>query len=407
MEAIAKRCAGLDVHRRIVVGTILLEQTNGSLQEETRSFGTFRKHREALVQWLTENKIELTTMESTSVYYKSIYGALEAAGLKAQVVNARHVKNVPGRKTDVKDSQWLASLTRFGLLRPSFIPPEDLRELRLVARYRLKLQGILAGEKNRLHKVLDDGGIRLGTVVSDIQGVSAREMIDGLLAGKPVDELVKCARGRLKDKTGELRDSLEGGLSERHQFVLKRINAHIESLEKEIAEMDAYLFKAMEPYKQQWELLQTLPGVDTLSAAILVTELGVDMEHFGSSAQLASWAGMSPGNNESAGKRKSGKTPKGSPTIRRVLCEVSNAARKTNSQFKGKYAGLVIRRGHKRSIVAVGHKLLRVIYAMLNTKQPYKDPELNYEALVVKRNAARWIRALKDFGHLPSQPSTA
>ena len=403
LETIVKRVAGLDVHKMVIVATVLLTQEDGEIRKETREFRTFRKHRRQLVRWLNRFGIELVVMESTGIFWKSIFETLETAGIKTCVVNARHVKNVPGRKTDVMDSEWLATLARAGLLKPSFIPPKDLRELRLIGRHRMKLHSMLAGEKNRLHKILDDAGIRLSGVVSDINGVSAKEMVTGLIENKPVDELVLCARGRLKAKAEELRDSLSESISERHKFLLQRIQNHIQHLEQEIREMDDYLFAAMTPYQEQWSIMQTLPGVDKFSAAMLIIEIGTDMEQFGNSGQLASWAGMCPGNNESAGKRKSGRARKGNRSGRRILCEVANAARKTNSQFKGKYQGLVIRRGHKRAIIAVGHKILRVIYSMLKNNQPYWDPEIDYEALTVKRNAPRWLRALKKYGYLSAE----
>jgi len=403
LETIVKRVAGLDVHKMVIVATVLLTQEDGEIRKETREFRTFRKHRRQLVRWLNRFGIELVVMESTGIFWKSIFETLETAGIKTCVVNARHVKNVPGRKTDVMDSEWLATLARAGLLKPSFIPPKDLRELRLIGRHRMKLHSMLAGEKNRLHKILDDAGIRLSGVVSDINGISAKEMVTGLIENKPVDELVLCARGRLKAKAEELRDSLSESISERHKFLLQKIQNHIQHLEQEIREMDDYLFAAMTPYQEQWSIMQTLPGVDKFSAAMLIIEIGTDMEQFGNSGQLASWAGMCPGNNESAGKRKSGRARKGNRSVRRILCEVANAARKTNSQFKGKYQGLVIRRGHKRAIIAVGHKILRVIYSMLKNNQPYWDPEIDYEALTVKRNAPRWLRALKKYGYLSAE----
>jgi transposase len=403
LEPIVKRVAGLDVHKMVIVATVLLTHEDGVTRKETREFGTFRKHRRQLARWLTRCGIELVVMESTGIFWKSIFETLEKAAIKTYVVNARHVKNVPGRKTDVMDSEWLATLARAGLLKPSFIPPKDLRELRLIGRHRMKLHGMLAGEKNRLHKILDDAGIRLGGVVSDINGVSAREMVAGLIENKPVKELVQCARGRLKAKMEELSDSLSESISERHRFLLRKVHAHIRSLENEIKEMDDYLFKAMTPYQEQWGILQTLPGVDKFSSAMLLIEIGTDMEQFGSSGHLASWAGMCPGNNESAGKRKNGRARKGNRSVRRVLCEVANAARKTNSQFKGKYQSLVIRRGHKRTIIALGHKILRVIYSMLKNNQPYWDPGIDYEALTVRRNAPRWLRALNKYGYLPAE----
>lgn len=407
MNSIVKSCAGLDVHKMIIVATIQAEQDDGSVVEKTRSFGTFRKHRRQLCRWLNKHDAELVIMESTGIYWKSIYQSLEDARINTFVVNARHVKQVPGRKTDVQDSQWLATLGRFGLLRPSFIPPRDLRELRMLTRQRQKLQGMLSAETNRLHKALDDSGIRLGGVVSDINGVSAQAMIDGLIAGKSPQELVGCARGRLKSKAAKLFDSLDESLGERHRYLLHMIHNHIGFIKDEIRQIDEYIFAAMAPYQKQWEFLQTVPGIDKVSAAMLIVEIGVNMERFGSKENLASWAGMCPGNNESAGKRKSGKTRKGNRAIRRVLCEVSNAARRTNSQFKGKYQGLVIRRGHKRAIVAVGHKILRVIYSLLKNGRAYIDPEIDYQSIVVKKNAPRWIQALKQYGFWPNIEAVA
>lgn len=400
VEPILRCACGLDVHKMVLVGTVQKQNEDGTVDEQTRSFNTFKSGRRELCQWLIEMKVALVVMESTGVYWKSAYSSLERAGIRTHVVNARHIKKVPGRKTDVKDSQWLAFLARCGLVSPSFIPPEDLRELRLVDHHRVKLVDMLASEKNRLHKMLDDAGVRLGGVVSDINGVSARAIIAGLIEGQSPEQLVDYARGRLKNKREELLASLDEPLSERHRFLLRGLQAHIEALTAQIQNHEQYLFDAMSPYQTQWELLQTLPGVDKIAAVTLIVEIGIDMQCFGSANRLASWAGMCPGNDESAGKRKNTRTSKGNRMLRRILCEVANAARKTESQFKGKYQGLVIRRGHKRTIIALGHKLLRVIYSMLNNNRPYIDPQVNYEELMVRRNAPRWISALVRFGHL-------
>lgn len=316
MEAIVKRSCGLDVHKKIIVGTILLEQNDGSLIETTREFGTTHKDCQDLAKWLVEHQIELTVMESTGIYWKNIYAALEEKGLRVLVVNARHVKQVPGKKTDVKDSAWLARLARYGLLKGSFIPPKDLRELRLIARYRTKCVRILASEKNRLHKTLDDAGVRLGNVVSDINGVSAEEIIKGLIQGEPIEQLLTYTRGPLKNKDVALRAELEAPLSPRHIFLLKKLHDHIDYLKRELQKIDDYLFTAMHPYQEQWQLLQTIPGISDIAAALLIIEMGVDMHAFGSREQFCSWAGMCPGNNESAGKKKSGKTRKGSMQLK-------------------------------------------------------------------------------------------
>jgi transposase len=402
VEPIFKRSAGLDVHKKMVMATILVEQPDGHLQEETREFKTFPKDLRALAQWLQQEAIELTVMESTGVFWKSVFAALEACSLKVFVVNAQHVKQVPGRKTDVKDSQWLAALARFGLLKGSFIPEQDLRELRVVTRYRTKLTGTLAGEKNRLHKVLDDAGIHLGNVVTDINGTSAHKMIQGLILGEPIHELVKGIHRSFNKKMPELKEVLSGTLSQRHRFVLEQIHLHILHLENELQNLDDYILNAMEPYRTHWQILQTVPGIDAIGAAMIIVEIGVDMQRFGNREALCSWAGLCPGNNESAGKKKSSKTRKGNHQLRVLLCQSANAAVKTRSQFKGKYQGLLIRKGHKKAIIAVGHKILRVIHSVLKNGKPYQDPEIDYEALVTAKNAPRWIKALDKFGYLPT-----
>lgn len=305
IEALARCCTGLDVHQATVVCTVLKEDAEGKIHKETHEYPTFRRDLERLAQWLKEVGVEFAVMESTGIYWKAVYEALEEAELKAFVVNARHVKNVPGRKTDVQDSEWLAELARCGLLRASFIPPRDLRQLRLLTRYRGKLSGYLAGEKNRLHKVLDDSGIRLGCVVSDIDGVSARRMIEALIEGRRTpEEIANLAIGRLGKKTPELRMALEGRLSDRHRFLLKHIQGHIKWLERQIKEIDRQVVAAMEPYREEWQRLQTIPGFDQISAAMLLAEIGTNMSHFGNKDRLSSWAGMCPGNNQSAGKKR-------------------------------------------------------------------------------------------------------
>lgn len=406
MEPMHKRVAGLDVHRMKHVVTVLIEEKDGTLTKVTRQFGGFKRDLRELIGWLGEHRVELVVMESTGIYWKSVYASLSAAGIPALVVNARHVKNVPGRKTDVADSEWLAQLARFGLMRGSFIPPKDLRELRLVSRYRRKLSGMLAGEKNRLHKLLDDAGIKLGGVVADIDGVSARRMVEGLIAGKSPGELATLGLGPLKDKREALEASMEGELSPRHRLILEAAYRHIRYLEDELAALDRYLIEAMQPYAWAWQLLQTLPGIDQISAAMILIEISDDLTRFGTADRLASWAGLCPGNHESAGKRKSGKTRHGNPIVRYLLCEVANAARRTKSVFRAKYDSLVLRRGHKKAIIALAHKLLRTIFFVLTRRQPYRDSGFDYEAASVAKNAPRWIRALKKFGYWPTvQPA--
>ena len=340
---------------------------------------------------------------SIGIYWKSLYSHIERAGIKTWGVNAHFVKHVPGRKTDMSDSQWLAVLARFGLVRGSFIPPQDLRELRLLSRYRRKLNTMRASEINRLHKILDDGGIKLGGVVSDINGVSAREMVAGLIAGRPIDALLDMARGALKLKRADLQAALDGDLTRRHLFVLEHLHTHIDVLERHLAELDAYILGAMQPYHWAHRLLQTIPGIDQIASALILIEIGDDMTRFGCAERLAAWAALCPGNNESAGKRKSGRTRKGNAIIRYILCECANAARMTKSSLAAKYKSLMVRKTHKKTIVAVAHKMIKLIYLLLTRREPYRDPMVDYDAMSAKKNAPRWIRQLKLIGQWPEK----
>ena len=407
LRALYRRVAGIDVHRMLHVVTVLLEQPDGSMQRQTRQFGGFGRDCRELAAWLAELRIELVVMESTGIYWKSVYAHLENAGVAAWVVNAHRVKHVPGRKTDTADSEWLAVLARFGLVKASFIPPKDLRELRLVSRYRRKLNAMRASELNRLHKILDDGGIKLGGVVSDIDGVSARAMVTALIAGQSIEQMLGLARGKLKQRREELGASLDGDLSARHLFVLGHIEAHIETLQREIAEIDSYMLAALQPYAWAHELLQTIPGIDEIAAALILIEIGDDMARFGRAQSLACWAALSPGNDESAGKRKSGRTAHGNSVIRSILCECANAARMTKSTLAAKYRSLMVRKSHKKSIIAVAHKMIRLIYLLLSRRLPYIDQAIDYAAMSARKNAPRWIKQLKSIGRWPSPKPAA
>jgi transposase len=403
LQPLYRRVAGIDIHRMVHVVTTLIEQADGTIQQETRQFGGFKRDCRALAAWLVEQDIELVVMESTGIYWKSVYSHLERAGICAWVVNAHFVKHVPGRKTDVTDSQWLAVLARFGLVRGSFIPPQDLRELRLVSRYRRKLRFMCGTETNRLHKILDDAGIKLGGVVSDLNGVSARRMITGLISGVSIDTMLSMAHGALKCTREDLRESLDGELTGRHLVVLKHIQHHIDMLEHELAEMDAYLLAAMQPYQWAHQLLQTIPGIDQIAAAMILIEIGDDMTRFGGADRLAAWAALCPGNNESAGKRKSGRTRKGNAIIRYILCECANAAAKTKSSLASKYKKLMVRKSHKKCIVALAHKMIKLIYLLLTRMQTYFDPQIDYQAISAKKNVPRWIKQLKLLGKWPDK----
>lgn len=403
LKPLYRRVAGIDVHRMLHVVTAVVERADGTIEQSSREFGGFKRDCRTLCLWLVELGVELVVMESTGVYWRSLYAHLERAGIETWVVNAHFVKHVPGRKTDMSDSQWLAVLARFGLVRGSFIPPQDLRELRLLSRYRRKLNTMHASELNRLHKILDDGGIKLGGVVSDINGISATEMVAGLIEGKPIDALLDMARGRLKLKREDLQAALDGDLTARHMFMLSHLRAHIDILEHEIAELDAYLLGAMAPYQWAHRLLQTIPGIDQIASALILIEVGDDMTRFGCPERLAAWAALCPGNNESAGKRKIGKTRKGNAIIRYILCECANAARMTKSSLAAKYKSLMVRKTHNKAIVALAHKMIRLIYLLLTRQVPYHDPNIDYDAMSAKKNAPRWIKQLKLIGRWPDK----
>ena len=401
LTKIYKSCVGLDVHAKVIVATLLKEEEGGAVKKETKEFGTYGENLKALCQWISESSAEIVAMESTGTYWMTVFEALEDAGIKAIVVNARHMKNVPGRKTDVLDSEWIAELLRCGLLRASFIPPKGIRHLRLLTRYRRKLVAHGASEKQRLHKILDTAGIKLGLVVTDIDGKSAREMIDALIEGKkPLATIAQMARRRMRSKIPEIEKSLVGKLSDTHRFLLRQIKARLLGIDATLSELDSEILKAMDPHREQWKLLQTIPGIDAIAAAMIIAEIGTDMTCFGNKSRLSSWAGICPGNNESAGKKKSGKTSKGNQNLRSLLCETAHSASKTRSQFKSLFEGLAIRRGKKRAIIAVGHKQLEVIFTVLNRGKPYYDPQVNHEELMVKRNAPRWIKTLAQYGYI-------
>jgi transposase len=392
--------AALDVHQAKLTVCVLFENEQSEVVTQIREFGGFKRDRREMAAWVASFQPELVVMESTGIYWKSPYAALEWYGLKLAVVNARHVKQVPGRKTDINDAQWLAILARSGLLRGGFVPHRHFREYRLIARQLQKLTGMASGERNRLHKLLTDAGIRLSVVISDLSGKSAKAMIKGLLAGETPEQLVTYADPRLKASPDDLREALEGDLSDSHRFVIQELMAHLDELDARILRFRQTLLSHLSPYQVILQNLQTLPGIDEFSAAMILVEIGDDMAAFGSPAKLASWAGVCPGQNESAGKRKSTRARKGNPYLRRILCEAANAASRTRCSLQDKFKGLLIRRGRKRTIFAIAHKLLKTVFLLIQRGDYYRDAQTDYEALSVQRNAPRWIKKLIQFGYI-------
>lgn len=396
-----KRVVGLDVHQAKITACAITEDEAGQTSVELAEFGGFKRDREAMAQWVAAHEPERVVMESTGIYWKSPYAALEKIGIVAAVVNARHVKTVPGRKTDWADAQWLAMLARAGMLRASFVPPANFRALRHVARQRQQLVGILAGEKNRVHKILSDGGIRLSVVVSDIHGVAGRAMVKALIDGGSPAEVLMLAGNRLKADRVELLDALDGELTAEHRFVLRELMAHVEELERRIDRFDRHLLAELADYRSTLALMQTIPGIDTIGAALLLVEIGDHMSAFGSVDRLASWVGICPGNNESAGKRKTARIRRGNPWVRRLLCQFAHAASRTRCAFKSKFEALRLRRGHQRAIVAIAHKILKTVFLLISRQTHYRDSATDFEALSVARNAPRWLKMLKKHGFIP------
>jgi transposase len=300
MEIIVERGCGLDVHKKTVVACIM----GTGIKKEIRTYSTMTNDLMKLRRWLEKKEITHVAMESTGIYWKPVFNILESS-FEVMLVNARHVKNVPGRKTDVKDSEWLCRLLRNGLVKGSFIPPKDIRELRDLTRYKRKLVQAISAEKSRIQKVLEDANIKLSSVVSDTFGVSGSHIVEALIhGGLSIEEMCKLLKGKLKKKKAEVKEALVGNFQEHHKFMIKASLKHIKSLERIITEIDSKAKKNLENYREEYELLQTIPGVKEHGAASLIAELGADMDIFPTEKHISSWAGVSPGNNESAGKKK-------------------------------------------------------------------------------------------------------
>lgn len=405
ISPILKRCCGLDVHKNSITATLLKEENEGKITKKVKEFSTFKDDVMKMKKWLIKEKCESIAMESTGIFWSPLYDLLHEE-LKVSVVNARNIKNVPGRKTDVLDSEWLAELLRCGLLKPSFIPSKELRNLRLKVKYRVAILKQYQAEKNRIMKILEAAGIKLGSVASDIFGVSGLLILKDLLeGGKNVLEIAQSSGKRLKADTLQIAKAIDGDLDNDKKFLLNEMKKHLEWLAKKMMKLNVEILFNIEKFKEEWQLIQTIPGIDEISAAAVIAEIGCNMEQFDSdSAHLSSWAGVCPGNNESAGKRKSSKIRKGSKHLRRVLCEIANAACKCKgTQFEYFYKSLLIRRGHKRAIMALAHKILRVIFSVLKNKKPYYEPNVNHELLTTKRNSQRWIRSLRKYGYLANK----
>ncbi|MGI6339702.1 MAG: IS110 family transposase [Bacteroidales bacterium] len=399
-EQVIERGCGLDVHRDTVVATVM----GKGIKTETRTFGTTTSSLKELGDWLESMRVTDGAMESTGIYWKPVLHILREYPINIMVVNARHIKNVPGRKTDKADSQWICKLLISGLLKGSFIPPENIQELRNLHRYKKKLIGTIASEKNRIIRILEDANIKLSSVVSDTSGVTANYLIKGLIEGrKDLDNLIsECYHKKLQASPQQIKEAITGRLTAHHAFLLKSMQKHIASLEAQIAEIDVEIEKYIKDFEKEIELLQTIPGVRKEGAIGIVAEIGVDMDVFPSEHHLASHSGMCPGNNESAGKKKSSRTRQGNKHLKATLTELAwGATRTKKSYYKAKYESMVGRRGKKRALIAIGHKILCASYHIIKNKEAFK--ELGYEYLAQRKNKNRLEylkRELKEHGYI-------
>jgi transposase len=399
MEVIYRRCCGLDVHKKIVVACVLIWQ-GGKLFKEIRTFGTMTFELLMLHDWLLAHKVTHVAMESTGVYWKPIFNLLEG-NFEVLLVNAAHIKAVPGRKTDVKDCEWIANLLSHGLLKGSFIPPQPIRDLRDLTRYRKSLTDERVREVNRLHKLLESANIKLSSVASDVMGVSGRAMLECLVSGGTDPEvLAELARGKLRKKLSLLREALKGRFRPHHGFLLGQILSHLDYLDEAIEQLSKEVENQIVPFSKQIDLLKTIPGVDQRVAEAIVAEIGVDMSRFPTHRHLASWAGVCPGNNESAGKHKSGKTRRGDRWLFRVLLEGGWAVTRTKDTYLNSfYHRLVPRRGKKKAIVALVHCLVVIVYHVLKDQVPYQELGTTYfDQLNVIHIKNHHIRRLQSLG---------
>jgi transposase len=400
MDVVIERGAGLDVHQASVVATVRVPGRSGR-QTVTETFGTMTPDLIALREWLQAYGVTHVALESTGVYWKPVYYVLEDA-FTLLLINMQELKHVPGRKSDVRDSEWLAQLLECGLLRPSFVPPPPIRELRDLTRYRVQQVRDRAQEVNRLCKVLEDSGLKLTTVMSDVMGASGRAMLTALVQGTtdPV-VLADLARGRLRKKLADLRRALQGRFRPHHAFLLEQILAKIDYLDETIERIGAEIDRRLVPFEPMLTALDTIPGIDRIGAISIVAETGGDMRRFPTAAHLCSWGAMCPGQNESAGKRRSGKTRKGNRYLRATLIQAAlGAMHSKGTALQARYHRVKRHRGHKKAVVAVGHQILEIAYFIMRDGVTYDELGADYfDRRHAERAVRRHVRQLEALGY--------
>lgn len=411
MDTLYPRCAGIDVHKGNVVVCVRCCDRPGKVFEEVRTFSTMTADLLALADWLASHGVTHVALESTGVYWKPVFNILEG-GVAVILVNAEHIKQVPGRKTDVKDCQWIAQLLQHGLLKASFVPPQPVRELRDLTRQRTQLIQERSAAANRVQKVLEDANLKLASVATDVLGVSGRDMLEALIAGEtdPV-KLAELARKRLREKIPALQRALQGRVTEHHRFLLRLHLDHSTHLEELIGRLGARIEEALAPapFAEASERLQTIPGVSQRVAETVLAEIGTNLDQFPSAEHLASWAGMCAGNNESAGKRRSGRTTKGDRWLKRILVQAAWAASHTKGTYlAAQYRRLAKRRGCKRALVAVGHTLLVIMYHVLKRGTTYAELGPDFlDRLEPERLTRQLVKRLEALGHKVTLESAA
>jgi transposase len=401
MEPIVERAAGIDVAQASVMVTVLRGAPHARAVKETRMFRTLTRDLVALREWLLSCGVTHVGMESTGVYWKPVYAVLEGH-FDLIVGNAQHIKNVPGRKTDVKDSEWLAQLVRMGLIRKSFVPRPPIRELRDLTRYRRKLIETRTNERNRLLKLLETANIKLSSVASDVFGVSGMLMLRALIEGTAAPaEVAQLAKGKLRRKMTDLIGALEGYLAPHHRFILRLQVHRLDLLDHDLATLEAEITSKLVPYQLECALLRQIPGVDGIIAAAILAELGADMTVFHGPRHAAAWAGVCPGNNESGGKRRREKVRRGNVHLKTALVQAAaGASRKKGSYLRDKYFRLLARRGPHRASLAIAHKILIAAYHVLRDRRPYQDLGDRYlDQLKASRTKKNLVQRLERLGY--------